>query len=63
MGSLQTGSRRLGTASMELVLATAVALPIAGAVLFLGFKICSYVYSAIGGLLTMPFVWVMPWPN
>jgi hypothetical protein len=41
---------------MELVMATAVAIPIAGGVLFLGFKMCSYVFSGLSGLLTMPFV-------
>ena len=47
---------RRGIASMELVMATAVAIPIAGGVLFLGFKMCSYVFSGLSGLLTMPFV-------
>lgn len=48
--------RRAGSASIELVMASAVAIPIAGGALFLGFKICSYVFSALSGLLVMPFV-------
>ncbi len=48
--------RRKGTASIELVMATAVAIPIAGGVLFLGFKMCSYAFSGLSGLLSMPFV-------
>jgi hypothetical protein len=47
---------RRGAASIELVMASAVAIPIAGGALFLGFKICAYVFSAISGLLTMPLV-------
>ncbi len=41
---------------MEVVMASAIAIPLAGAILFLGFKICSYVFSAQSGLLSMPFV-------
>jgi hypothetical protein len=48
--------RRHGAASLELVMATAVAIPIAGGLLFLGFKICSYVFAALSGLVSMPFV-------
>ncbi len=48
--------KRSGAASLELVLASAVAIPIAGGLLFLGFKICSYVFAALSGLLSMPFV-------
>lgn len=49
-------SLRDGAASLELVMATAVAIPIAGGILFLGFQICSYVFSALSGLVSMPFV-------
>lgn len=49
-------TKRRGTASIELVMATAVAIPIAGGILFLGFRICSYVFSALSGALAMPFV-------
>lgn len=54
--SSRTRISRAGAASLELVMATAVAIPIAGGILFLGFRICSYVFSALSGLLTMPFV-------
>lgn len=47
---------RQGSAAMELVMATAIAIPIAGGVLFLAFKICAYVFSGLSGLLSMPFV-------
>lgn len=49
-------STRRGEASIELVMATAVAIPIAGGALFLGFKICSYVFTALSGSLAMPLV-------
>lgn len=49
-------AQRCGAASLQLVMATAVAIPIAGGVLFLGFQICRYVFSALSGLLSMPFV-------
>ena len=49
-------ANRFGTASIELVMATAVAIPIAGGALFLGFKICSYVFSAFSGSISMPFL-------
>lgn len=55
MRSRQRQTRR-GTSSIELVMATAVAIPIAGGILFLGFRMCSYVFSALSGLLSMPFV-------
>jgi hypothetical protein len=47
---------RKGAASVELVMASAVAIPIAGGLLFLGFQICRYVFVALSGLLSMPFV-------
>ncbi len=47
---------RAGAANLELVLATAIAIPIAGGLLFLGFQICRYVFSALSGSLSMPFV-------
>ena len=48
--------RRMGAASMELVMASAIAIPVAGGALFLGFSICRYVFSALSGLLSIPFV-------
>jgi hypothetical protein len=47
---------RTGAASLELVLVTAVMLPLALGLLFLGIKICSYVFAALGGLNHMPFL-------
>ena len=54
--TLHRANNRRGTASMELVMATAVALPLAASMLFLGFKICAYVFNGLSGLLTMPFL-------
>lgn len=56
MRSRKNHGSRNGAASIELVMASAVAIPIAGAILFLGFKICSYVFSALSGSISMPFV-------
>lgn len=53
---LRRHPHRRGNSSMELVMATAVALPMAVAMLFLGFKICTYVFSGLSGLLSMPFL-------
>ncbi len=49
-------SRRRGAANLELVLVTAVALPLAVALLLLGAKMAAYVYSGISGLTTMPWL-------
>ena len=48
--------RRMGAASLELVMASAIAIPVAGGALFLGFSICRYVFSVVSALLSMPFV-------
>jgi ABC-type tungstate transport system substrate-binding protein len=54
---LRLGKRKSnGAASIELVMASAIAIPIAGAILFMGFRICSYVFSALSGSISMPFV-------
>jgi hypothetical protein len=53
---MASGRNRKAAASLELVMATAVAIPIAGGLLFLGFKICRYVFAALSGLVSMPFV-------
>ncbi len=47
---------RSGLASLELVMATAVMLPIAVLLLILGITICRYVFAALSGLLLMPFL-------
>lgn len=49
-------STRNGTASLELVMITAVALPLAGLLFFLGIVMCRYIYAALGGLLLQPFL-------
>ncbi len=47
---------RAGAASLELVLVTAVMLPLAILMLILGVTMCRYVFSALSGLLLMPFL-------
>ena len=46
---------RAGMASLEVVMATAVMLPVAGALLFLGIKMCALLYQCIGALVSWPF--------
>ena len=53
---MRANLHRTGAASMELVMASAIAIPVAGGALFLGFSICRYVFSAVSALLSMPFV-------
>lgn len=48
--------RRGGMASLEVVMTTAVMLPVAGALLFLGVKICATLYQALGALVAWPFL-------
>ena len=48
--------RRRGLASLEVILTTAVMLPIAAAILFLGIKMAAIVYQVIGGLVAWPFL-------
>jgi hypothetical protein len=48
--------RRRGLASLEVVMTTAVMLPIAAAILFLGIKMAAIVYQVIGGLVAWPFL-------
>ena len=52
---IRTRHRR-GTMSLEVVLTAGVMLPIAGALFFLGIKMCATVYQAIGGLVSWPFL-------
>lgn len=47
---------RRGMSSLEVVMATAVALPLAALMFFLGVRICRYVYGVISGLTTWPFL-------
>jgi hypothetical protein len=52
----QQADPRAGAASLEVVLATAVAVPLAALMFLLGVQICRYVYTALGGLLVQPFL-------
>jgi hypothetical protein len=45
-----------GMASLEVVMTIAVMLPVAGALLFLGIKMCATLYQAIGALVSWPFL-------
>jgi hypothetical protein len=47
---------RAGMASLEVVMATAVMLPVAGILLFLGIKMSATIYQAIGALVAWPFL-------
>ncbi len=47
---------RRGLASLEVVMTTAVMLPIAAAILWLGFKMAAVVYQVIGALVAWPFL-------
>ena len=48
--------RRRGLASLEVIMTTAVMLPIAAAILFLGIKMAAIVYQVIGALVAWPFL-------
>ena len=50
------GRARRGLASLEVVMTTAVMLPIAAAILFLGFKLAAIAYQVLGGLVAWPFL-------
>lgn len=47
---------RAGMANLEVVMTIAVMLPVAGALLFLGIKICAMLYQTIGALVAWPFL-------
>jgi len=47
---------RLGMANLEVVMTMAIMLPIAGALFFLGVKMCATIYQAIGALVAWPFL-------
>lgn len=49
-------SRNGGMASLEVVMATAVMLPVAGMLLFLGVNLCATLYQAVGALVAWPFL-------
>lgn len=48
--------RRIGLANLELVLVTAVALPLGFLLFLLGVQICRYVFRGLGGMLTLPLL-------
>jgi hypothetical protein len=50
------GNSRSGLASLEVVMTTAVMLPIAAAILFLGIKLAAIAYQVLGGLVAWPFL-------
>lgn len=43
-------------ANLEVVMTIAVMLPVAGALLFLGIKMCALLYQCIGALVSWPFL-------
>jgi hypothetical protein len=47
---------RAGTSALEVVMATAVGVPLAAMLFFLGVKMCRYVHGALSGLVTWPFL-------
>jgi hypothetical protein len=47
---------RRGLASLEVVMTTAVMLPIAAALVWLGMKMAAVVYQVIGALVAWPFL-------
>ncbi len=47
---------RGGMASLEVVMTTAVMLPVAGILFFLGTKILATMYQALGTLVAWPFL-------
>lgn len=49
-------SRRAGLASLEVVMTTAVAFPIAAGLWFLQMQICKHVYHAIAAIVGGPFL-------
>lgn len=54
--SLRQRSVRCGAASLEVVLTTAVVLPLAALMFFLGVKICQYVFRGVDGMMTLPWL-------
>ena len=50
------GLCRRGMASLEVVMTTLVMLPIAAAILWLGFKLAATAYQVMGALVAWPFL-------
>ncbi|MCA9132892.1 MAG: hypothetical protein KDA45_07045 [Planctomycetales bacterium] len=49
-------AKRRGAASLEVVLATVVALPLCAALLFFAIAVCRYAFAGLSGPVTMPFL-------
>ena len=47
---------RPGLAALEVVMATAITLPLAALMFFLGVEMCRYVFQGFDGMLTMPWL-------
>jgi hypothetical protein len=47
---------RHGLATLEMVLATAVVLPLGFMLFLLGVQICRYVFRGLGGMLSLPIL-------
>ncbi len=48
--------RRVGSASLELTLATAITVPLGVLLLLLSIQMGRYVFRGLAGMLTMPFL-------
>ena len=48
--------RRTGMMSLEVVMTIGIMVPVAGALFFLGIKMCAAAYEAISALVSWPFL-------
>ena len=48
--------RRFGMMTLEVVMTIGIMVPIAGALFFLGIKMCAAAYEAISALVSWPFL-------
>ena len=53
---LRRVGRRRGLAQMEAVMTTAVVLPLAVALFFMGLKACQYFYQIMSALVSWPYL-------
>jgi hypothetical protein len=53
---LHNRRRRGGMMSLEVVMTIGIMVPIAGALFFLGIKMCAAAYQAISALVSWPFL-------
>ena len=56
LGTQRLARRRAGFSNLEVVMTTAIMLPLAGLLFFLGIQMSRYVFSALSGLLLQPFL-------